>query len=97
MPHIPRYNTKEDIEASVHALKELGTKNIEKFQYIVQHDKDNSKYIVANGKAVCAALKQIRIDIAKSNGILYEPSICHYEGEYPGTCPKCEQELNEIS
>ena len=67
------------------------------FQYIVQQDKDNSKYIVANGKAVCVALKQIRIDIAKSNGILYEPSICHYEGECPGTCPKCEQELNEIS
>ena len=97
VPHIPGYNTEEDIEASVHALKELGIKNIEMFQYIVQQDKDNSKYIVANGKAVCAALKQIRIDIAKSNGILYEPSICHYEGECPGTCPKCEQELNEIS
>lgn len=97
VPHIPGYNTEEDIEASVHALKELGIKNIEKFQYIVQQDKDNNKYIVANGKAVCVALKQIRIDIAKSNGILYEPSICHYEGECPGTCPKCEQELNEIS
>ena len=97
VPLIPGYNTEEDVEASVHALKELGIKNIEKFQYIVQQDKDNNKYIVANGKAVCAALKQIRIDIAKSNGILYEPSICHYEGECPGTCPKCEQELNEIS
>lgn len=97
VPHIPGYNTEEDIESSVYTLKELGIKNIEIFQYIVQREKDNSKYIVANGKAVCAALKQIRIDIAESNGILYEPSICHYEGECLGTCPKCEQELNEIS
>ncbi len=97
VPHIPEYNTEEDVEASVHSLKKLGIKNIEKFQYIVQQDNDNGKYIVANGKTVCAALKQIRIDIAKSNGIFYEPSTCHYEGECPGTCPKCEHELNEIS
>ena len=97
VPLIPEYNTEDDIAASIRVLKDLGIENIESFQYIILQDTDNSKYNVVNGKAICAALKQIRIDMAKLNGILYEPSKCHYEGECSGTCPKCEYELNEIS
>ena len=97
VPLIPGYNTEEDVEASIHVLEGLGIKNIEKFQYIVQQDKDNNKYIVANGKAVCAALKQIRIDVARINDIPYVPATCNYEGDCLGTCSKCEQELNDIS
>lgn len=97
VPLIPGYNTEEDVEASIHILEGLGIKNIEMFKYIIRQDKDDNIHNVANGKAVCAALKQIRIDVARINDIPYVPATCNYEGDCLGTCSKCEQELTDIS
>ena len=44
------------------------------------------------GKHICETLKGIRREIAKANGIDYEPSVCDHEGDCPGTCPLCESE-----
>lgn len=49
-----------------------------------------------HGKFICDALKQIRLDIARANGIKYEPRECHHEGECAGTCPACESEMHYL-
>lgn len=45
------------------------------------------------GKYICNTLKQVRLDIARANGIKYAPRECHHEGECAGTCPACESEM----
>lgn len=49
------------------------------------------------GKKKCEVLKRIRMQVAKDNGIDYEPCVCNYEGECSGTCPKCEEELEYLN
>lgn len=51
---------------------------------------------MAKGKSTCKVLKEIRQRIADANGISYQPHECHYEGDCPGTCPACEQELRYL-
>lgn len=45
------------------------------------------------GKKICELLKQIRLDIARENGIEYTPNECHHKGDCAGTCPACDNEL----
>ena len=45
------------------------------------------------GKDICRQLKQLRRDIADSNGIKLEIPECTYKGECSGTCPRCDYEL----
>ena len=49
-----------------------------------------------HGKDICKALKQIRLDVARANGIDYNPTPCHHEGDCAGTCPACESEVRYI-
>ena len=46
-----------------------------------------------NGKATCAILKQIRRNIAEKNDIALTIAECTYQGNCPGTCPRCEAEV----
>jgi ADP-ribosylglycohydrolase len=48
------------------------------------------------GKEKCKLLKQIRKEIAESNGIVYLTSECTFEGECLGTCPKCDAEIRYL-
>lgn len=48
------------------------------------------------GKEKCEFLKEIRKNMAKENGIIYEPRECHHEGYCTGTCPLCEKEAANI-
>ena len=48
------------------------------------------------GKEKCEFLKEIRKNMAKENGIPYEPRECHHEGDCLGTCPLCEVESQYI-
>ncbi len=48
------------------------------------------------GKSICNTLKQIRLDIARSNGIDYVPSPCNHDGDCAGTCPACESEVEYL-
>ncbi len=48
------------------------------------------------GKILCEKLKEIRLEVARANGIPYEPAECHYEGECSGTCPRCEAEVKYL-
>ncbi len=50
----------------------------------------------SNGKNICAALKQVRKRVADTNGIVYTPKECHFEGDCNGTCPACEAEVQYI-
>ena len=49
-----------------------------------------------HGKHICNALKAIRLDIARANGIKYAPRECHHEGDCAGTCPACESEMRYL-
>ncbi len=48
------------------------------------------------GKEKCKLLKQIRKEIAESNGIVYLTSECTFDGECRGTCPKCDAEIHYL-
>lgn len=49
-----------------------------------------------HGKSVCNTLKQIRLDVARANGIDYVPAPCSHKGDCAGTCPACESEVEYI-
>lgn len=49
-----------------------------------------------HGKFICNQLKQVRLDIARANGIKYVPRECHHEGDCEGTCPACESEMRYL-
>ena len=49
-----------------------------------------------HGKYICNALKAIRLDIARANGIEYTPKACDHQGECAGTCPACESEMSYL-
>ena len=49
-----------------------------------------------HGKYICNALKAIRLDIARANGIEYAPKACGHQGDCAGTCPACESEMRYL-
>lgn len=49
-----------------------------------------------HGKHICNTLKAIRLDIARANGIKYEPRECHHEGDCSGNCQACESEMRYL-
>lgn len=49
-----------------------------------------------NGKNRCRILKDIRKKIAEENNIEYVTTECKYQGDCPGTCPKCESEVRYL-
>ena len=51
---------------------------------------------MSTGKEKCEMLKAIRKQIAERYNLEYTPSECTYEGDCPGTCPKCDAELREL-
>ncbi len=56
----------------------------------------NNNVAMKHGKHICNALKTIRLDIARANGIEYAPRECHHEGDCAGTCPACESEMRYL-
>ena len=52
---------------------------------------------MARGRDICNTLKAIRKQIADANGIAYSPEECHFTGECKGTCPKCEQDVRDLT
>lgn len=48
------------------------------------------------GKDTCKKLKEIRLQIARANGIRYAPRECTHKGPCLGTCPMCEQEVSYL-
>jgi len=52
--------------------------------------------MMEHGKYICNALKAVRLDIARANGIEYTPKACDHQGECAGTCPACESEMRYL-
>ena len=50
-----------------------------------------------DGREKCRALRQLRDDIARQNGIELKREACTYEGECSGTCPRCDAELEALT
>lgn len=51
---------------------------------------------MTQGKQTCKILKNIRRQIAEANNIELITSECQYQGDCPGTCPKCEAEIRYL-
>lgn len=49
-----------------------------------------------NGKRICRTLKELRKRITEANGLRFEIEECTHKGRCPGTCPKCETELEKL-
>ena len=45
------------------------------------------------GKEKCKKLKRFRNILAKANGIDFKSKECDFEGECPGYCPACDEEI----
>lgn len=48
------------------------------------------------GKRLCSTLKELRKRIADANEIPFEMEACTHKGDCPGTCPKCEAEVQTL-
>ena len=48
------------------------------------------------GKSICKALRELRKKIAGENDIPFSTEECGFEGDCPGTCPKCDSELEYL-
>lgn len=95
IPSIEGFNTEDDIRKSKQELQEMGLHRFDCFTYETSLETAYSKTV--SGKSICHYLKTLRKAAADKNGISYEPAECHYEGECPGTCPKCEEELKTLT
>lgn len=49
-----------------------------------------------DSKELCSILSNIRKQIAEANGIEYVQTECTHTGPCCGTCPACEQELQDL-
>lgn len=49
-----------------------------------------------SGKQKCKVLRQIRKEIADTNGIPFVTADCKFERVCRGTCPKCEGEIRYL-
>lgn len=95
IPSIKGFNTENDIRKSKEELLQMGLRRFDCFTYKTSLNEAQAKTV--SGKSVCKLLKDIRKAAAELNDIEYEPSECHYEGDCPGTCPKCDEELKTLT
>lgn len=51
---------------------------------------------MTRGKNICNQLKAVRRSIAEENGIALEIPECTHKGPCPGTCPRCESEVQYL-
>lgn len=95
LPHIPEFNTEEDVEKSVDVIFERyrGLFDLDMFEYVT----DKSLLPERDGRRVCRILKAIRKGLIKENSLDITQTVCRHKGNCPGTCPACEAELQAIN
>lgn len=95
VPLIPDFNTTDDVERSVQVLKERYGDDFcyDCFDYVT----DKTALPEPDGRRVCRVLKAIRRNLIKENGLGIVQPVCRHKGNCPGTCPRCEEELDEIN
>ena len=69
---------------------------------VVVNEKNNKELVqkqvpIARGKELCQNLRQMRVDLAKANGIPYYPKTCNHTGPCAGTCQVCDEEMRYIN
>ena len=95
VPLIWKFNTYEDSNKSIAFINERynGLFSIDQFEYILAKEGIPE----TDGKRICKVLKSIRKQLIQQNDLDISQHECHYEGNCPGTCPRCEAELEEIN
>lgn len=72
-----------------------GFHDIDVFRYVTR-EKHYNNQTPGRGKRVCKLLKDIRREIALSNGLNLHEHECSNQGECSGTCPVCEMEAETL-
>ena len=52
---------------------------------------------IVRGKELCQSLRQMRVTLARVNGISYTPMECNHIGSCAGTCSLCDEEMRYIN
>lgn len=105
IPVITGFTSREDAESTRQRLENEGFTRFDLFTYRTgekeTHDDEKEEIADSNtlpGKAICKILREIRREIAAQMGCgELPPDDCTHEGNCPGTCPRCEYELNLLS
>lgn len=105
IPVITGFTSREDAESTRQRLENEGFTRFDLFTYRTgekeTHDDEKEEIADSNtlpGKAICKILREIRREIAAQMGCgELPPDDCTLEGNCPGTCPRCEYELNLLS
>lgn len=92
-------------------LKDMGVSHFDRLTYQVQEEvggkltkltgklqdyESRKKVGWKDSKELCSILSNIRKQIAEANGIEYVQTECTHTGSCCGTCPACEQELQDL-
>lgn len=94
IPVIPDYVEEERAESTRQRFVNEGFTRFDIFTYCTEPPVN----IREHGRTKCEILRRIREEIAEQNGfITLPPHHCMHEGDCPGTCPRCESELNMLN
>lgn len=103
IPQIPNYNNTNNISSSKEILINMGFSRFDYISFVTNSeqakiDEDETLYGGMNwGKITCEVLKRIRTEFANNRGIHYMPNTCTEKICSSGTCPVCEQELENLN
>jgi len=102
IPHIPNYNTSEDVDSSKAIIENMGFLKFEIFDYVVDValEREKNNMLLYNGmnwgKVTCEVLKQIRRVVAHHYNIPFETNQCNEKFCRYGDCPVCKSELRKL-
>lgn len=97
IPEIPGFTDSRDVEESRRYFEEKGFERFDIFRYTTETQGEGVSENTFDGKTQCERLKQIRREIGLRNGIEVEERECSHQGNCPGTCPRCEADVAELS
>lgn len=103
IPQIPNYNSINDLSKSKEALKDMGFSRFDNLTYVTKVEQAKAEETAMQynginwGKVTCEVLKRIRVEVADHYGIPFSPNKCTEKICHTGTCPVCEQELEELT
>lgn len=99
IPIIPGYTTREMVEETKHNFELSGISRFDLFTYRTEKPQRIKSMIdgFTPGKAKCELLKALRKNLSQRYGIQYRERECNHEGDCPGTCPLCEDELESLT
>lgn len=90
VPIIEGFCDESEANQTKQFLCKLGFNDVQQYLY------KDPKNIVVNRKWDCSAIRKVRLEIAKQNGIEIDDPECKNSFCYTGTCENCENQLKKL-